>query len=350
MQGIPTSSFQSYSRHYHPFFSVISRVLPPFFSVRCRTFPLVTFSHIRALPSFFSVIFREFTSRIPYIKGSRESKTHALPSSLHLTSAYPYFHISSFACATDRNTAPDIKQSTALIAVMLSSTRIPNSVYNTLPAIETQSPPPPNVLQDIGRLFVNHGVNKDVGIALLHRHFELDNGEVMVHDGLRCSATLPRYVQPLVLLSSAIERLVSILICIRIIVPPMRSSWAMPSFCGTMNSKLLNTSMRNPSTWAPISFAICESFFSTTSSRTALLFPSLTKSTQSWWNIVRMIKRMFVRLLMKRSFWRKPLNGGLTESMILLFPSLSVAVLALSPSFISQKAWRLSDKLPYDER
>lgn len=78
---------------------------------------------------------------------------------------------------------------------MLSSTRIPNSVYNTLPAIESQPPPPENVLYDIGRLFIDHGVNKDVGIALLHKHFELDNEEVMVHDGLRCSPALPGYVQ-----------------------------------------------------------------------------------------------------------------------------------------------------------
>ncbi|KAI9660982.1 MAG: hypothetical protein M1821_009309 [Bathelium mastoideum] len=77
------------------------------------------------------------------------------------------------------------------MAAMLTSSPIPNSVYNTLPAIEDQSPPSENVLRDIGHIFLNHGINEDIGISLLHKHFMLDNEEVMVHDGLRCSPALP---------------------------------------------------------------------------------------------------------------------------------------------------------------
>ena len=62
------------------------------------------------------------------------------------------------------------------------------SGYNSLPQIEGLSPPSETVLRDIGRVFVNHRVHKEVGISLLHKHFELSDEEIMVHDGLRCSA------------------------------------------------------------------------------------------------------------------------------------------------------------------
>ena len=67
--------------------------------------------------------------------------------------------------------------------------------YNTLRAIESQSLMLIDILLDIDSLLVEHGVNKDVGISLLHRHFELDDEEFTVHDGLRCSLALPGYVQ-----------------------------------------------------------------------------------------------------------------------------------------------------------
>ena len=88
----------------------------------------------------------------------------------------------------------DVKSLNTLITAMFSSNRIQNSVYNSLRAIETQPLMLVDILFDIGHIFVNYGVNKDVGISLLHRHFELKDEEVMIHNGLRCSPALPGYV------------------------------------------------------------------------------------------------------------------------------------------------------------
>lgn len=84
-----------------------------------------------------------------------------------------------------------LEASTSQIFKMLSSSRIPNSVYNALPGIDEQSPPSNEALQAVGRIFASHGVNVDVGVSLLHKHFMLDDEAVMVHDGLRCSPALP---------------------------------------------------------------------------------------------------------------------------------------------------------------
>ncbi|KAF2744688.1 hypothetical protein M011DRAFT_479722 [Sporormia fimetaria CBS 119925] len=70
---------------------------------------------------------------------------------------------------------------------MMNFSRISHTAYNRLPHIETQSPPSDSGLREIGKLLVEHCISKEVGISLLHRHFDLKEDEVMVHNGLRCS-------------------------------------------------------------------------------------------------------------------------------------------------------------------
>lgn len=74
---------------------------------------------------------------------------------------------------------------------MISSTLIPNSLYNSLPTIMQQSPPSDAHLEGLGALLVSHGVHNHLGISLLHRHYVLKDDAVMVHDGLRCSPVAP---------------------------------------------------------------------------------------------------------------------------------------------------------------
>ena len=74
---------------------------------------------------------------------------------------------------------------------MLSSSPVLNSLYNTLPTIEDQSPPSKLHLIALGKLLVSHGVNKHLGVSLLHRHSILRDESVMVNRGLRCLPVQP---------------------------------------------------------------------------------------------------------------------------------------------------------------
>lgn len=69
---------------------------------------------------------------------------------------------------------------------MLSSTYLANNSYNNLPTIETQKLPDEATLCSLGNLIVEFGVERLVGIYLIHKHFNLAPGSIMVHDGLVC--------------------------------------------------------------------------------------------------------------------------------------------------------------------
>lgn len=70
---------------------------------------------------------------------------------------------------------------------MISHHILPASLYNDLPQIEDQGPISDAVLADLGKIFVSYDVQGQLGVGLLHRHFDLDAGEVIVQEGLRCS-------------------------------------------------------------------------------------------------------------------------------------------------------------------
>lgn len=69
----------------------------------------------------------------------------------------------------------------------MSHDLLPASLYNDLPQVEDQAPIPDAILTDLGKLFMSYDMQDRLGVSLLHRHFDLDTGEVMVHEGLRCS-------------------------------------------------------------------------------------------------------------------------------------------------------------------
>ena len=54
---------------------------------------------------------------------------------------------------------------------MLSSTCLTVTISNKLPVIETQSLPDEATLQGLGNLFFQFGVERLVGIYLIHKHF-----------------------------------------------------------------------------------------------------------------------------------------------------------------------------------
>ena len=70
---------------------------------------------------------------------------------------------------------------------MISHQPLPASIYNSLPLADDQSSIPNNALMKLGQIIVSHGMQNHLGIGLLHRHYDLDSGELMVHEGLKCS-------------------------------------------------------------------------------------------------------------------------------------------------------------------
>lgn len=71
---------------------------------------------------------------------------------------------------------------------MLSSTYLTVTAYNNLPVIETQPLPDEATLRGLGNLIVQFGVEHLVGIYLIHKHFDLAQDTIMVHDGLVCKS------------------------------------------------------------------------------------------------------------------------------------------------------------------
>lgn len=69
---------------------------------------------------------------------------------------------------------------------MISHHLLPASLYNDLPQVEDQASIPDAVLIDLGNIFKSYDMHGQLGVSLLHRHLNLDAGEVMVHEGLRC--------------------------------------------------------------------------------------------------------------------------------------------------------------------
>ena len=69
---------------------------------------------------------------------------------------------------------------------MLSSTYLANTSYNNLPMIETQKLPDEATLCGLRNLIVEFGVERLVGVYLIHKHFNLAQSTIMVHDGLVC--------------------------------------------------------------------------------------------------------------------------------------------------------------------
>ena len=76
---------------------------------------------------------------------------------------------------------------------MISTSLIPNTVYNSLPHITKQTVLSEDDLHAIGPLFIEHSMHSSFGVALLHKHFELEPDEVMVHKGLTCEPHLSPY-------------------------------------------------------------------------------------------------------------------------------------------------------------
>jgi hypothetical protein len=70
---------------------------------------------------------------------------------------------------------------------MISHELLSASAYNGLPEIDGLAPIADADLVGLGEIFVAHGLQHQLGASLLHRHYNLEEGEVMVHDGLRCS-------------------------------------------------------------------------------------------------------------------------------------------------------------------
>ena len=69
---------------------------------------------------------------------------------------------------------------------MLSSNFISPSVYGALPDIDDTSALPDATLQALGHLIVAFNVEQLVGVGLLHKHFELAQNTIMVHNGHVC--------------------------------------------------------------------------------------------------------------------------------------------------------------------
>ncbi|KAF2151065.1 hypothetical protein K461DRAFT_165877 [Myriangium duriaei CBS 260.36] len=70
---------------------------------------------------------------------------------------------------------------------MLSSAPLSSNIYNNLPQANDQTPPEQRILQSVGELFIKHNVHGSFGVALLHKHFDMAEHEIMVHKGLICS-------------------------------------------------------------------------------------------------------------------------------------------------------------------
>ncbi|KAI0424539.1 hypothetical protein F5Y09DRAFT_347625 [Xylaria sp. FL1042] len=69
---------------------------------------------------------------------------------------------------------------------MISHDLLPSPSYNRLPVGDGQTLPD-TVLNELGKIIVRHGMQGQLGVGRLHRHFDLNAREVMVHKGLRCS-------------------------------------------------------------------------------------------------------------------------------------------------------------------
>ena len=69
---------------------------------------------------------------------------------------------------------------------MLSFMYLTVTAYNNLPVIETQTLPDEATLRGLGNLIVQFGVEHLVGIYLIHKHFDLTQDTIMVHNGLVC--------------------------------------------------------------------------------------------------------------------------------------------------------------------
>ncbi|KAF2153664.1 hypothetical protein K461DRAFT_319914 [Myriangium duriaei CBS 260.36] len=73
----------------------------------------------------------------------------------------------------------------ALLPIL--SSRILSCVdYNDLPDADDRLDLPTPFLATLGALFIEHNVNKAFGLTVLNKHFELQAGEVMVHEGRIC--------------------------------------------------------------------------------------------------------------------------------------------------------------------
>ncbi|KAF4989597.1 hypothetical protein FGRMN_9004 [Fusarium graminum] len=67
---------------------------------------------------------------------------------------------------------------------MLSTDTLPTSVYNSLPTDRT--PFNDETMRELAAIFSAYSVGDSVGLSILHRHYQLDDGTAMVHDGLKC--------------------------------------------------------------------------------------------------------------------------------------------------------------------
>lgn len=68
---------------------------------------------------------------------------------------------------------------------MLDTSVLPGHLYNTVTT--RRDIPSEDTLLGIARIFQQHNIESHVGMCVVHRHFELDDNEVMLHDGLRCA-------------------------------------------------------------------------------------------------------------------------------------------------------------------
>ena len=69
---------------------------------------------------------------------------------------------------------------------MLSSNFISPSIYNDLPGIDDNEAIPDATLQALGLLFAAYKVENLVGVSLLHKHFQLAQETIMIHNGHVC--------------------------------------------------------------------------------------------------------------------------------------------------------------------
>ncbi|KAG8625147.1 hypothetical protein KVT40_006898 [Elsinoe batatas] len=80
---------------------------------------------------------------------------------------------------------------------------LPYGAYNSIQDLdEYRQPVNPKTLTEIGALILDHGLDKTIGLGILHRHFLLQPGEVMVHtrrDGFssECRPYIPDTVEVL---------------------------------------------------------------------------------------------------------------------------------------------------------
>ncbi|KAF5664278.1 hypothetical protein FHETE_7160 [Fusarium heterosporum] len=70
----------------------------------------------------------------------------------------------------------------------LSTSPLPTSVYNSLPTDRTLFDD--ETMTELAAVFSAYNVGDSIGLTILHRHYQLDNGNVMVHDGLKCRSVL----------------------------------------------------------------------------------------------------------------------------------------------------------------